>query len=235
MTSEQQRLLFAAYRLAERGELYRYEPDKICAEAGMPPETMGRCFPQERDFWVGLHRLNTQVLVDGINKATEGLSAGRERLRAGATAFWDGCVRTLPVRSLVRNYRGDPDIQPRLARINWAFAHMLSMEMKTIGWLKHYNEAAHLVWYMAQGIVRMEFEANGPLPALRQTFWDFIDGTPPARGKVLVPRKAKSVKSKAAKATRPARPAEPAATKPRAGSKAKPRAAGKKARAKPRR
>ncbi|AXQ29453.1 hypothetical protein D0B54_12475 [Solimonas sp. K1W22B-7] len=219
MTADQQKLLFAAYRLAERGELYRFEPERIAAEAGMPADSFGRCFAQEREFWLALHRLNVHLLVNDITRATDGMPPGRERLKAGVLAYWDGCVRTIPVRAIVRGYRKDPDILARLDRINWGFAHMLSMEMKKIGW-ERYNEAAQIAWFMAEGVVRLELEANGPLPDLRQTFWDFLAarptriGTPAATAPKTRPKAAAGVKAKAA-----AKP-KSAARKPAAAAKA---------------
>lgn len=213
MTADQQKLLFAAYRLAERGELYRFEPERIAAEAGMPADSFGRCFAEEREFWLALHRLNVHLLVNDITRATDGMPPGRERLKTGVLAYWDGCIRTIPVRAIVRGYRKDPDILARLDRINWGFAHMLSMEMKKVGW-ERYNEAAQIAWFMAEGVVRLELEANGPLPDLRQTFWDFLAARPTKIGTHAATRKAPAARLKTT-------------AKAKAGVKAKPGAKSK--------
>jgi len=173
MTHTQLALLSAAFRLAQRGELTAFDDERIAAEAGLTRAVLRREYRNEGDFWFALHKLHIQMLVQDISKAIENLPPGALRFYRGVSAFWDGCLRNLPIRQLVRQVQSDTATRARLDRINWAFAHMLSMEMKALGWAR-YNEAAQLAWFMADGVARLELETQGLLPELRQTFWEFM-------------------------------------------------------------
>jgi hypothetical protein len=173
MSGVRDALLDAASELAMQGELEVLDCQAIQLKAGLTAEDFQREFESAIVFCERLHRRHIENLLQALSSVMQDMSPGWHRLERAITVFWDVCVEAIPVRALVKKARLDAGLNNKITGQNRAFAHMLAMEMKIMGWPAH-EEVAFLTREMVEEIAQVEFEARAALPKLRAAFWGFV-------------------------------------------------------------
>src|SRR5690242_18552762 len=105
-----ERMIDAGLDLAEQTSLAELSVNLIVAEAGVAKGSFFHHFGDRTGYLIALHRRFHEQLLLETQLATENLQPGRERLRVGAGAYLDVCLRDPGGRALVLEARAEPEI-----------------------------------------------------------------------------------------------------------------------------
>jgi AcrR family transcriptional regulator len=168
-------LLAAVTRLAQAGEIYTIDVDRIVAEARSTREEYLHEFSSEDALLEALHGYHVSTLVTEVGKVMETLPVGRLRMERTIEAFWAGCIERIPVRRLIKRGRGKVTLDAAVQRKNRAFEYLLQPELKAMGDPSPPN-TARLLRAMIEEVAQAEFEMGERQPLLRAALWRMLDG-----------------------------------------------------------
>ncbi|MGQ0831954.1 MAG: TetR/AcrR family transcriptional regulator [Microthrixaceae bacterium] len=165
-----QRLLDAGLAAADEVGLGELSVNDIVTRAQLAKGTFYVHFPDRTAFLVALHRRFHDELRAAMRAATATLPAGGERLRRGATAYLDGCLRATGVKAMLLQARGVPAIAAEVARSNDRFALASVADFETLGG-PHPTETARLFVAMAAEVALLECASGRRSSKLRSALW----------------------------------------------------------------
>lgn len=161
-------LIGAGLRLAERIGLSTMTVDAVVAEAGVAKGTFYVHFGDRAAYLVELHRQFHDQLRDRIDTATDGIDHGPERLRAGAVAYLDGCLKSRGVKAILQEARSEPTIRQAVQRSDVRFARDAELCFQAMG-ASEAGAAARLFVAMCAEAAIAELEAGRKRRDMRRT------------------------------------------------------------------
>jgi AcrR family transcriptional regulator len=159
-------LLDAGQRLLSTADLARISVNAIVAEAGMAKGSFYQHWPSRAEYVRALHVRFHDELQDAITAAMADLAPGADRLRAGMTAYLDGCLAEPATKALLVQSRTEAGLSDLVAARNDSAAAQITPDLVALGWAAPEPIAALLVAAIAE-IALVELDAGHPDAALR--------------------------------------------------------------------
>jgi hypothetical protein len=167
-------LLEAGFRLAERVPFAEARPEMIAAEAGLPADALGSRYVDFEHYLIALQESFANDMREFVTAATANHAAGFARLRQGAIAYLDECLRHRGVRGWILAARHQiASVAEGSRRMNETFTLGMSVEFHAERW-PHPLAAAHIFLAIAQETSRHEHIARGVLPEMREALFEFL-------------------------------------------------------------
>jgi AcrR family transcriptional regulator len=167
------RLLDTALELADDRGIAALSVDEVVRAANVAKGTFYVHFVDRADFLVALHQRFHHCLRQQMRSVSADLAPGAERLRAGTTAYLDGCRHATGVKAMLASARGEPAIADAVAASNDRFARATAPDFRALG-RAHPVEAARLFVAMAAEVALLELQRGRRLAPLRQALWDYV-------------------------------------------------------------
>lgn len=166
-----QALIDAGFALASIESLNRITVDAIVKQAGVAKGTFYVHFTDRAAFLLALHAQFHEQLHSSIQQARAGLSPGAKRLRKGAEAYLDECLKERAVKALLLEARSEAPIVQAAQERNREFVQIISDDFITQGW-SDANACAYLFVVLVAEVALVEIE-TGYNEAMRQALWGF--------------------------------------------------------------
>jgi TetR/AcrR family transcriptional repressor of nem operon len=166
-------LLEAGLVLAETASLAATSVEQVVRAAGVSKGTFYVHFADRTDYLAALHRAFYDRVNAQIAEAIATQSPGPERLRRGATAYLDACVRSRGTKAMLLDIRSEPTIAAQVRANNEATARIAAADFTTLG-STHPQDAARLFLAMVSEVALAELDRGRTQPNLRQALWQFI-------------------------------------------------------------
>ena len=169
-------LLDAALRLLDDGldpDLTRLSVNQVVAEAGRSKGAFYQHWPDRTSFLVDLHRTFHDQLESAVLDAVDGQECGGPRLRAGLTAYWDGCLDARRTKALLAQARHDPALAAAVEERDERFALLAEPDLLALGWNPP-RPAGILLVRTAASVAVLESAAGTARADLRETLLHFV-------------------------------------------------------------
>ncbi len=166
-----QALIDAGFALASIESLNRITVDAIVKQAGVAKGTFYVHFADRATFLLALHTQFHEQLRSSVQLAMAGLPPGARRLRKGAQAYLDECLKERAVKALLLEARSEAPIVEAAQKQNRAFAKIASDDFLTLEW-PDANSSARLFVVLVAEVALVEIE-TGQNEAMRQALWGF--------------------------------------------------------------
>jgi AcrR family transcriptional regulator len=161
-------------RLLEVGRLADLSVNAVVAEAGVAKGTFYVHFPTRDDYMVALHEAFHTVLLDAIDAAAGGVRGGLERIKAGAVAYLDLCLKEKAMKALLLDARAEPAIRAQIRATSASFSKRFSGEFGAAGW-PYPVAATRLFIAMVTETALYELEHGGASEDVRHSLWQFLE------------------------------------------------------------
>ncbi|HXS32197.1 MAG TPA: TetR/AcrR family transcriptional regulator [Solirubrobacterales bacterium] len=166
-------LLDAGVVVAEQHGLAGLSVNRVVAEAGVAKGTFYVHFDNRASFVDALHARFHARVQEAVGDATEGLSAGADRIVCGAEAYLDTCLEDRAVKALALEARSDPDLAASMSVRHERFAASAVSSFKAMGW-PDATAASQLLAAMTAEVAIRELETGRRLPAARRSLRRFL-------------------------------------------------------------
>ncbi|MEU6583116.1 TetR/AcrR family transcriptional regulator [Nocardia sp. NPDC046763] len=170
-------LLDAGAEVAARTGLAGLSVNAVVQAAGMAKGTFYHHFPDRRSYVVALHRRYHDELTGRVLAAVVDLAPGRERLRAGLTAYLDACLATRGTKAFLAQSRTEADLLDEVTARNQLVAAAIAPDIEQLGWADP-PAVALLVIAMVAEIALAELYSSAARPDLRAALTALIECTP---------------------------------------------------------
>lgn len=171
------RALLAATRLALRVGDAPLSAADACREAGLPPDSASRLWPEALQFELDLLAALLDEVRDSVAKITSGMPPGLPRLQLAIEAYLEANLARPALRrlglQLQRHAAGAAILRSRVA----GFTLMMEMELKTLHW-PHPAASARLFTAALLETAYAEYEARHALPELRGHLFRHLERHP---------------------------------------------------------
>ncbi len=167
-----QMLLDAGFAAAESGTLASTPVDEIVRVAGVSKGTFYVHFPDRSSYLVELHRSFYDALGLKVRAAMTALPPGGERLRRGAEAYLDECLRARGVKAMLLEVRSDPVVAARIREHNAGYVDLVVADFSALG-APDAAAVARLFIAAVHETALGELEAGRPRQQLRRALWHF--------------------------------------------------------------
>jgi TetR/AcrR family transcriptional repressor of nem operon len=167
-----QALLDAGLELSTSVGLANLTVDAIVRQAGVAKGTFYVHFADRATFLVTLHAQFHERLRDLMFQAMAGFEPGEHRLRAGARAYLDGCLRERAIKALLLEARSEASIRAEVQRRNNEFSALIEPDFAALQWPDP-RVAARLSVTLTAEAALIELE-TGYNESVRQALWHFI-------------------------------------------------------------
>ena len=171
-------LLDAALRLLRDDldpDLAHLSVNQIVAEAGRSKGAFYQHWPDRTRFLVELHQAFHDRLENTVIAAIADRDRGEPRLRAGLTAYWDGCLHAGRTKTLLAQARHDPALAAAVEDRDERFARLAEPDLLALGWDPP-RPAASLLVQTAASIAVLESRTRTARNDLRETLLHFVIG-----------------------------------------------------------
>ena len=166
-----QALIEAGFALASTESLNHITVDAIVKQAGVAKGTFYVHFVDRAAFLLALHDHFHEQLASSILQAMANLSPGARRLRQGAEAYLDECLKKRAVKALLLEARSEaPIVNAAQERIR-QFEKIACDDFLALG-RSDAPSCAHLFTVLLAEVALVEIE-TGQNEALRQVLWSF--------------------------------------------------------------
>ena len=169
-------LLDAALRLLRDDldpDLAHLSVNQIVSEAGRSKGAFYQHWPDRSRFLVELHQAFHDRLENTVMTAIVDRDRGEPRLRAGLTAYWDGCLHAGRTKSLLAQARHDPALAAAVEESDERFARLAEPDLLALGWDPP-RPAATLLVQTAASIAALESRGRTARNELRETLLHFV-------------------------------------------------------------
>ena len=160
-------LLAAGARLATSGGMSKLTVGAVVETAGASKGAFFHHFPTREQFVLELHREFHDRMAVAVAVAIAPLAPGRERLMAGAEAYWTLCLRERGMRACLVEARIDPAIADEARARTDAMAAMVAVDLEALG-VADPKATAPLVLAMISEVAAIEDVGGRALPATRR-------------------------------------------------------------------
>ncbi|GGK54928.1 TetR/AcrR family transcriptional regulator [Nocardia camponoti] len=167
-------LLEAGRTLLSSEALTKLSVNAIAAEANMAKGSFYQHWPSREAYFVALHRAFHDQLDELVAAAIADLPPGPARLRAGITAYLDGCLADPATKGLLVQARTDAGLSDEVATRNAAAADLVTADLSAMGWPDPSPIATLFVAAIAETALQ-ELDVRAPNPALRQALSRLVD------------------------------------------------------------
>lgn len=173
--SAQNDLLEAGLRLLAQGsKAADLEPLALTVEAGLQPAAYAESYPGPHDYLLALFDRLLDEARDAATGATVDQPAGTMGLKRGIEAYLDVHLRRPALRELTLLLREGAAGQAMIQRRMAGFHRVLQVGFSTL----HASfplGSAQLVTILTVETCQAEYEAQTPLPELRETLYAYIE------------------------------------------------------------
>lgn len=166
-------LLSAGVAVAERDGLAGLSVNSVVAEAGVAKGTFYVHFADREAFVDALHERFHERVLRAVDAATAGTPPGAERIRLGAEAYLDMCLRERAIKALALEARTDAALTASMSARHERFAASAIPSIRAMGWPEA-AAAAQLLAAMTNEVAIRELEAGRRLPAARRSLRRFL-------------------------------------------------------------
>ena len=151
---------------------------ELAASAGLPEPAFQRCFPAREDFLTAVFQRLLDEAREEATRATADLPAGMLRLKRGVEGYLDSHLRSPALRELTLALRGHDPAQAIIVQRIAGFHRVLQVGLSALRSL-HPLAAAQLATALVVETTQAEYEAQSPLPDLRETLYAYLDHLAP--------------------------------------------------------
>lgn len=169
-------LLDAGIAVAVEQGLAGLSINRVVAAAGVAKGTFYVHFDDRNGFVDALHERFHASVREAVEKATDGLPPGPERLCEGALAYLDVSLAERAVKALSLEARSDPTLADSIAERHEVFAAAAAPSFRAMGW-PDAVAASQLFAAMTAEVAVRELQAGRRQPAARRSLRRFL-GSP---------------------------------------------------------
>jgi AcrR family transcriptional regulator len=170
-------LLAAGAKVGSEGGIANLTVTRVIAAAGASKGAFFHHFPSREQFVLELHRDFHDAMFAEISAALVGLEPGRERLLAGARAFWRVSLEHREMRACLIEARIDPVIAAEARARETEMARAMETDLQAM----HTPDAqalAPLLLAAIREVAVLEHDQTSALPPARRAFESLLDRTP---------------------------------------------------------
>jgi AcrR family transcriptional regulator len=131
-------------------------------------------FESRDEFILELHRAFHERMFAEISAAMAPAALGRDRLLAGARAFWRICLAERAMRSCLIEARIDPVIADEARRLETEMAREIESDLRAMG-ADAPRYLAPLLLAAVREVAILEHERGAALPAARRSFESLLN------------------------------------------------------------
>jgi AcrR family transcriptional regulator len=168
-TQTRQALLAAGAAVGGDGGLPALTVTRVIESAGSSKGAFFHHFSSREEFILELHRAFHERMFHEISAAMARADAGRDRLIAGARAFWRICLAERAMRACLIEARVDPIIADEARRLESEMAREIESDLRAMG-VAGPRALAPLLLAAVREVAILEHEHGAPLPAVRRSF-----------------------------------------------------------------
>lgn len=173
MTAPRERLLAAAPSLWSQFSFQELTEARIVSAAGVGTDEFQAAFGSIFGYVNVLQQQFMDELRNRILKVTTGTGSGMTRIQLACETYLSGCLDHRALRAWLIEARTLPEVAAGLRKQNQVYWVVLGSELKTLGWPQP-QAAARLFLAMINEAATIEHRAGGPVPAARESLWDFL-------------------------------------------------------------
>lgn len=173
MNAERRNLINACTRLDAGLALADITPERLCAAAGLGPDTFGAQFADMTDYFVAVQQDFMDRLRGKLVAITSGVPAGIRRTELAAETFLSSCLDERVLRRWLIEARARPDVLAGLRKQNRIYWILIGIEFEALGW-EYPQAAARIYLTMLNEASITENRLGQPSPALRRTLRNFL-------------------------------------------------------------
>jgi len=141
----------------------------VIETAGASKGSFFHHFPSREQFVLELHRDFHDAMFAEIAAARAGLEPGRERLLAGARAFWRVCLKQREMRACLIEARIDPVIAAEARAREAEMVQAMQSDLRAMR-IADTAALAPLLLAAIREVAVLEHERKAALPSARQAF-----------------------------------------------------------------
>jgi AcrR family transcriptional regulator len=164
------RLIEVGLALAESGSLAATSVNHIIDAAGVSKGAFYVHFKDRGEYLAALHRTFHASVNAEIRQAMAAYPPGARRLRRGAEAYLDACLRARGVRAMLLDARSEPAIAAQMGDKIDAFVEVAAVDFRALD-APEPAAAARLLVAMVREVAIAELGRGRVEPELRQALW----------------------------------------------------------------
>jgi len=164
------RLLEVGLALAESGSLAATSVNHIIDAAGVSKGAFYVHFKDRQAYLAALHRTFYDSINAEIRTAMSAHPPGARRLRSGAEAYLDACLRSRGVRAMLVDVRTEPSTMDQMNANVDTFTEVAAADLRALA-LPEPMATARLFVAMVREVAIAELARGSRDPQLRQALW----------------------------------------------------------------
>jgi TetR/AcrR family transcriptional regulator, transcriptional repressor for nem operon len=167
-------LLAAGAKVGSEGGIANLTVGRVIETAGASKGSFFHHFPSREQFVLELHRDFHDAMFAEISSARAGLAAGRERLLAGAHAFWRVSLKQREMRACLIEARIDPVIAAEARLREAEMARAIESDLRAMG-SANTGALASLLLAAIREVALLEHDRKAALPSARRAFESLLE------------------------------------------------------------
>jgi TetR/AcrR family transcriptional regulator, transcriptional repressor for nem operon len=162
-------LLAAGAKVGSEGGLSNLTVGRVIETAGASKGSFFHHFASREQFVLELHRDFHDAMFAEIDAARTGIEPGRERLLAGARAFWHVCLKQREMRACLIEARIDPVIASEARAREAGMVQAMQSDLQAMR-IADAAALAPLLLAAIREVAVLEHERKAALPSVRRAF-----------------------------------------------------------------
>jgi TetR/AcrR family transcriptional repressor of nem operon len=167
-------LLAAGAKVGSEGGIANLTVGRVIETAGASKGSFFHHFPSREQFVLELHRDFHDAMFAEISSARAGLEPGRERLLAGARAFWRVSLKHREMRACLIEARIDPVIAAEARAREAEMVRAMEPDLRAMGSASG-AALAPLLLAAIREVAVLEHDRQSALPSARRAFESLLD------------------------------------------------------------
>lgn len=147
---------------------------QLALEASLPPAAFADCYPTQTEFLLDLFQHLLDTAREAATLTVADPAAGTLGVKRGIEAYMDSHLRNPALRELTLLLRDRAAAQDIIGRRIAGFHRVLQVGFSSLRAL-YPLASAQLVTAMVIETTQAEYEAQKPLPELRETLYAYVD------------------------------------------------------------
>jgi TetR/AcrR family transcriptional regulator, transcriptional repressor for nem operon len=167
-------LLAAGAKVASEGGIANLTVGRVIETAGASKGSFFHHFPSREQFVLDLHRDFHDAMFAEISSARAELAPGRQRLLAGARAFWRVSLKQREMRACLIEARIDPVIAAEARLRETEMARAIESDLRAMG-SANTGALAWLLLAAIREVAVLEHDRKAALPSARRAFESLLE------------------------------------------------------------
>jgi TetR/AcrR family transcriptional regulator, transcriptional repressor for nem operon len=167
-------LLAAGAKVGSEGGIANLTVGRVIETAGASKGSFFHHFPSREQFVLDLHRDFHDAMFAEISSARADLAPGRQRLLAGARAFWRVSLKQREMRACLIEARIDPVIAAEARLRETEMAGAIESDLRAMG-SANTGALAWLLLAAIREVAVLEHDRKAALPSARRAFESLLE------------------------------------------------------------